>query len=177
MFNLDHFIEDCRAAVARDGTHKAAAEVLAKALDDPSAITDVLAREGSAGIHPLYHTPDLTILNILWKPGMAVPPHNHEMWAAIGIYTGREDNIFWRRIKDAPDGQIEAAGAKSMAAGEMTPFGKDIVHSVSNPLGRLTGGIHIYGGDFFHAHKSAWEPEDLTEHPYDPEKIRAMFAC
>ena len=28
-------------------------------------------------------------------------PHNHEMWAVIGVYTGREDNIFWRRIPGA----------------------------------------------------------------------------
>ncbi|MEM6621776.1 MAG: hypothetical protein AAF674_06070 [Pseudomonadota bacterium] len=177
MFDLDHFIEDCRATVTRNGTHKAAVEVLEKALDDRSAVTDVLAREGKAGIFPLYRSEDLTILNILWKPGMTVPPHNHDMWAAIGIYTGREDNIFWRRIADDAEGRIEAAGAKSLAQGQVAPLGKDIVHSVTNPLGRLTGGIHVYGGDFFDAHKSAWEPEDLTEQPYDPDKIRAMFKC
>jgi len=27
---------------------------------------------------------------------MTIMPHNHRMWAVIGIYTGREDNIFWR---------------------------------------------------------------------------------
>jgi predicted metal-dependent enzyme (double-stranded beta helix superfamily) len=29
---------------------------------------------------------------------MMVMPHNHHMWAIIGVYGGREDNIFWRRI-------------------------------------------------------------------------------
>ena len=43
---------------------------------------------------------------------MTIMPHNHEMWAVIGIYTGREDNMFWRRVEGAPDGHIEAAGAK-----------------------------------------------------------------
>jgi len=27
---------------------------------------------------------------------MTIMPDNHRMWAVIGIYTGREDNIFWR---------------------------------------------------------------------------------
>ena len=106
---------------------------------------------------------------------MTVMPHNHEMWAVIGIYGGREDNIFWRRIKDDPDGHIEAAGAKSMSTGDVTPMGKDIIHSVTNPIPKLTGAIHVYGGDFFEAERSEWDAESLTEQPYDIERVKAMF--
>jgi len=28
------------------------------------------------------------------------------------------------------------------------PLGTDIIHSVINPINKLTGAIHIYGGDF-----------------------------
>ena len=45
---------------------------------------------------------------------MTIMPHNHRMWAVIGVYTGREDNIFWRRLPGAGRGMIEAAGAKSL---------------------------------------------------------------
>ena len=41
----------------------------------------------------------------------------------------------------------------------------DIIHSVTNPLGKLTAGIHIYGADFFAAGKSHWNREALTEEP------------
>ena len=34
---------------------------------------------------------DLTILNVVWTPGMAVYPQDHRMWAVIGLYGGRED--------------------------------------------------------------------------------------
>lgn len=44
---------------------------------------------------------------------MSQLPHNHRMWAVIGIYTGREDNIFWRRVTGNVDGRIEAAGSRS----------------------------------------------------------------
>ena len=74
----------------------------------------------------------LTILNIAWPPFMTVYPHNHGMWAVIGVYSGGEDNIFWRRHGDV----IEAAGAKSLRVGDAAPLGRDIIHTVTNPIGR-----------------------------------------
>ena len=69
---------------------------------------------------------------------MTLLPHNHKMFAVIGIYGGREDNVFWRRIKGGfrSDGLagIEAAGAESMGPGQVATMGKDIIHSVANPL-------------------------------------------
>jgi len=92
------------------------------------------------------------------------------MWAVIGVYTGREDNIFWRRLPEEDSGQIEAAGAKSLGERDAEPLGRDIIHSVTNPLARLTGAIHVYGGDFFSVSRSEWDPETLLERHYDMEK-------
>jgi hypothetical protein len=41
-------------------------------------------------------SPEGSPLNVVWGPRMTIMPHNHRMWTVIGIYTGREDNIFWR---------------------------------------------------------------------------------
>ena len=106
---------------------------------------------------------------------MMIPPHNHEMWAVIGVYSGREDNIFWRRIKDSADGLIEAAGAKALGTGDHAILGKDIIHSVANPIPKLTGAIHVYGGDFFEAERSEWDSENLNERPIDIDLVRARF--
>ena len=97
------------------------------------------------------------------------------MWAVIGIYTGREDNILWRRLP-GEGGRIEAAGAKSLGEGEALALGPDVIHSVLNPLGRVTGALHVYGGDFFATERSEWDPEDLTEKPYDLDKAMKRFA-
>ena len=43
------------------------------------------------------------------------------------------------------------------------PLGDNIIHSVTNPIPRLTGAIHVYGGDFFAAERSEWDPETLQE--------------
>ncbi|MBC7173699.1 MAG: hypothetical protein H5U40_14765, partial [Polyangiaceae bacterium] len=123
---------------------------------------------------PLYRSAELTILNVVWAPWMTLMPHDHRMWAVIGIYTGREDNIFWRRIDDEP-GKIEAAGARALSDRDTVPLGRDIIHSVHNPIPRLTGAIHVYGGEFFTVPRSEWDPETLLEQPFDVDRTLRMF--
>ena len=175
MFDLDRFIEDCRAAIGADPTHKAVREVVARAVSDPAGVLAGLGEPKRAEVQTLYHAPELTILNVLWAPRMTIMPHNHLMWAVIGIYTGREDNIFWRRLPDETGGRIEAAGAKSLGERDAEPLGRDIIHTVTNPLSRLTGAIHVYGGDFFAVSRSEWDPENLLERRYDAERAMRLF--
>jgi predicted metal-dependent enzyme (double-stranded beta helix superfamily) len=59
--------------------------------------------------------------------------------------------------------------------GDVAALPADAVHSVTNPLLRFTGGIHIYGGDFFATPRSQWNAETLAEEPSDGATIRALF--
>lgn len=104
-------------------------------------------------------------MNIVWPPSYTQTPHNHLLWAEIGVYTGREDNIFWRR--SAPDSKwpIEVVGAASLCAGSHRSFDFDLIHSVTNPLDKVTAGIHVYGGDLSLPPRSAWDGETLVEAP------------
>jgi predicted metal-dependent enzyme (double-stranded beta helix superfamily) len=175
MFDLDQFIADCRAALAADKSHKHVREVVARAVADPASVLKALGEPKSAGLHNIYNAHDLTVLNVVWAPMMTVAPHNHSMWAVIGIYTGREDNIFWRRLPDSPR-KVEAAGANSLCEGDAVLLRPDVIHSVTNPVCRLTGAIHVYGGDFFNPlHRSEWSPETLLEGPFDPERAVRRF--
>jgi predicted metal-dependent enzyme (double-stranded beta helix superfamily) len=171
MFDLDRFIDDVRRARSEAEPERAIREVLSKAVSNPGTVLDALGEPSRATVGKLYAGPDLTILNAVWGPKMTIMPHNHRMYAVIGVYTGREDNIFWRRVP----GSLEAAGARSIGRGEVTPLGADIIHSVTNPISKLTGAIHIYLGDFLHAERSEWEPESLEEKPYDLQKAMQMF--
>jgi predicted metal-dependent enzyme (double-stranded beta helix superfamily) len=174
MFDLEQFNADCCTALKQDASHKSVREVVARAVADPAGVLNVLGEPKRPGIQTLYHAADLTILNVIWGPMMTVMPHNHEMWAVIGIYTGREDNVFWRRVPD-DRGRIEAAGARSLCVGDAEPLGHNIIHSVTNPIPRLTGAIHIYGGDFFAVHRSEWDAETLMEGPMDGKRAARRF--
>src|SRR6266567_2706616 len=174
MFEVEQFVGDCRAACAEDATHKAIREALARAMSDPAAVLKGLGEPKRPEIRKLFHSDSLTIINVVWAPMMTVMPHNHRMWAVIGIYTGREDNIFWRCVRGTPN-KIEAVGAKALCEMDAEPLGPDIIHSVINPFERLTGAIHIYGGDFFAAERSEWDSLTLLEHRSDGERTRRMF--
>jgi predicted metal-dependent enzyme (double-stranded beta helix superfamily) len=97
------------------------------------------------------------------------------MWAAIGIYTGREDNAFFRRDPDAPRRLVESGG-KDIGAGDVLVLGDDVIHSVANPADRLTGAIHVYGGDFVNQRRSQWGPGPREERPHDMNVLRDQFA-
>jgi predicted metal-dependent enzyme (double-stranded beta helix superfamily) len=170
-FDVDQFVADCRGALAADGTHKSIREVVARAVSEPASILKTLGEPIRGGRNALYRSRDLTILKIAWAPYMTLMPHNHNMWAIIGIYTGREDNIFWRRVP----GRLEAVGAKALGRGDAEPLGRDIIHSVTNPIPRVTAAIHVYGGDFFAADRSEWDPETLCEQRWDPERAVRRF--
>jgi predicted metal-dependent enzyme (double-stranded beta helix superfamily) len=175
MFDLEQFTADCTAALAADKSQKHVLEVVARAVADPVSMLKALGEPKRAGLHKLHQSSGLTILNVVWAPMMTIMPHNHSMWAVIGIYTGREDNIFWRRLLGSPR-RVEAAGAKALCERDAAPLGRDIIHSVTNPILRLTGAIHVYGGDFFDpTHRSEWDPETLLEGPFDPERAVRRF--
>ena len=174
-FDLGRFIADCRLALAEDQSNKSIREVVARAVSDPASVLQGLGEPRRAEVQKLYHSEDLTILNVIWGPRMTIMPHNHQMWAVIGVYTGREDNIFWRRIPDSENGKVEAAGARALCERDAEPLGRNIIHSVTNPIYRLTGAIHVYGGDFFGAERSEWDPETLLEQRYNVEKNMRLF--
>jgi len=173
--DLEQFIADCAAAVADSAPTKAVRETVARAVADSTALEAALGTPQQGGIQRIYVSDDLTILNVVWAPHMTIMPHNHNMWAVIGVYGGREDNIFWRRLRDDRLGRIEAAGAKSLGPADVRPLGEDIIHSVTNPTLKLTGAIHVYGGDFFATERSEWETEGLEERPYDVDKTVRLF--
>ncbi len=174
-FDLDQFISDCRTTVTGDTPQAAINELLARAVSDRASILRTLGEPKRAEMQKLYQAQDLTILNVIWAPWMTLLPHNHKMWAVIGIYSGREDNIFWRRLPADAGGKLEAAGAKALCEKDTVRLGHDIIHSVTNPIPRLTGALHIYGGDFFGVPRNEWDAETLLEQPCDGQKMLRRF--
>ena len=97
MFEVARFVEECRAALSDRAAEAAVRELLARATARPAEVEAALGTPGRGDIPTLHRSPDLTILNVVWAPGMAIYPHDHRMWAVIALYGGREDNTFYRR--------------------------------------------------------------------------------
>ena len=171
---IEGFVERCRAAVVEGDSERHVRELVTELVSERTALASALGEPKQPGLVVLYGAADLTILDFAWAPWMCFKPHNHCMWSVVGIYSGREDNVFWRRSP----GSIEAAGARSLGAGDVATLGADVIHSVVNPIGKMTRAIHVYGGDFVAPPRprSEWDPEALTERPWDMEDTRRLFA-
>ncbi len=146
-------------------------DVLAELVADRARLEHMLGPVERGGITTLHNSPDLTVLHVAWTPGMALYPHEHRMWAAIGMYGGQEDNAFFRR---APGG-LEPAGGRELPAGEVLVLGEDAIHAVSNSRREFAVALHVYGGDFFSGERSEWDPETHRERPRDLERTRRLF--
>src|SRR5215472_17368389 len=166
MFDLDQFIADLRAALG-ERSRQALKEVVARAVSDPASLVRQLGEPEEATVQLLHAAPDLTVLNVVWAPKAVTLPHDHRMSAVIGMYGGREDNTFWRRLANPTRFQIELAGGQALGTGDVTILGREVVHSVVNPLTKISGAIHVYDGEFLTVQRSMWDAETLVEQPYD----------
>ena len=170
MFEVDRFVQDCRAAL-KDADRRALKEVVEKAVSEPESILGALGEPKRASLETIHRADDLTVLNLVWGPGMTLPPHDHRMLAVIGLYGGREDNTFYRRTEDG----LAEQGGKELHTRDTVILGESVIHAVTNPLDQLTGAIHVYAGDFFGTPRSEWDPESFEERPYEVERTLRVF--
>src|SRR5262249_9097240 len=138
MFNPEHFVAQCDATVLRGSGAAEIYELLASAVTDPAAILAALGEPIRPGLQVLHRSSRLTVINLAWPAQFIGPPHNHRMWAVIGVYGGREDNMFWRRLPADARRPIEASGAATLTTGDVCKMQDDVIHSVTNPLTKLT---------------------------------------
>ena len=142
--------------------------MVARAVSDPAAVLAGLGEPSRAGVDAALPRRRLTILNVVWGP-------RHDDHAAQPPDVGGDRRLYRPRgqhLLAPPAGHETAAGSRPPApnrwvARDAEPLGRDIIHSVTNPLPRLTGAIHVYGGDFFAVKRSEWDPESLRERAYD----------
>ena len=59
------------------------------------------------------------MVTIAWPPGIVLNPHEHAMFAVVGMYGGQEDNTFFRRSEQG----LEATGGRELAGGDVLVMG------------------------------------------------------
>lgn len=171
MFDLERFVADCRAALSEYSPNLAIKEIVERAMVHPSEVARVLGTPHEAKLITLHRSAKLTILNVIWAPGMSSYPHDHQMWAVIGLYGGREDNIFYCRDSQG----LMRVGSKQLETQDTTLLDAAVIHAVTNPLSEFTRAIHVYGGDLLATARSEFDPQTFEERPYNAERARQVL--
>ena len=162
-FDRDAFVADCVAAASESEPELAVREVVADAVVNAWSIDSVLGTgSGEAGPLTLLSSDGLTIQRIQWPGGYRCCPHEHRMWAVVGVYTGQETN---RRYARSGSGlrELDAVEAR---AGDVVVMDAEVIHTVENPSPERTAALHVYGGDLLGVARHGWNPSG-SEVPFD----------
>jgi predicted metal-dependent enzyme (double-stranded beta helix superfamily) len=167
-FDLETFIDDCKRALGESTPMLAVKELVERAVADPAGVAKALPEKG---VTVMVRSPDLTVVSVVVPGGLPKArsiPHDHRMWAVVGIYAGQEDNEFFRRT----DQSLVGSGGRSLRMSDSLVMGDDTIHAVHNPLdhGSLAA-IHVYGGDLVGTQRSMWTEPGYVEQPYDETKV------
>lgn len=170
-FDKDVFVSECLEAVrSADRPQGVVKDIISRTVSMPSAIeAEVRPRAESPMMTVWHRSEDLTVLHIVWPPDVDLFAHDHNMWAVIGIYGGREDNRFYRRLDD---GRIEPHTGKTLLQKDVVSLGADVVHSVANPTRDWTAALHVYGGEFFTTPRTMWSKDNFEPMKLDVEFIK-----
>jgi predicted metal-dependent enzyme (double-stranded beta helix superfamily) len=175
-FDKDQFVVDCLAAVqSGDRAHKQVKELVDRAVSNPSGISAEVGDVTHDPMVTIWHRSDeLTVLHIVWPPEVELSAHDHNMWAVIGIYGGREDNQFYRRIEN---GRIEPHSGRTITERDVIGLGSDVVHSVANPTREWTAALHVYGADLFSTPRTTWSGATLEPFDLDPDLLEVTLSA
>ena len=172
-FSVDSFLSDIHTANAAASPRHAVCEVVARAVSQPEAMERALGPLTRGHSTVLHRSSDLLVLHIVWPPEIRVEPHEHNLWAVMGIYRGIEDNTFYRRMDE---GGIAREGTVRLEPRDTRIMGEAAIHAVDIPTLAPTGSIHVYGGDLFKVARSEFDPATSEERPFDWEKSEREFA-
>lgn len=168
--DLDDLINDCVAAVNDAHPHAAVKEVLERAVSRPSALEAALPAPVQQ-MTILHVSDELTMFQLVNGPRFAFCAHDHAAWSAVALYTGQEENLFYRRT---PAG-LQPTNGKVHSAGEVLLMGSETIHSIANPLSSCNAAIHVFGGNPWKLERRQWDPETLVQGAFDVDEARRLY--
>jgi len=168
--DLDHLVDDCRAALRESRPQPALREVLERLVRRPDKLLAALPapRQQMTVVHV---ADDLTIFQLVNEPGFQFHPHNHGSWSAVALYAGRERNTFYRRTADG----LVKAGGRDYEGGDVAVMGAETIHAIENPLRTNNAALHVFAGNPFTALCAQWDPTTLEEAPFDAAYAQAAY--
>ena len=153
---LASLVERLRESALRENPASAVKAVLQNALHDPVQFRQSIpAFEENDVI--LFEDECVSIWHCRFEPGHTVPPHDHQMTAVIGVYSGVERNVFFEH--DASSG-LTQVGEREVQAGQVLQIASKAIHSVACPSEEPCLGIHVYLGCLTEVDRSLFDTKN-----------------
>jgi predicted metal-dependent enzyme (double-stranded beta helix superfamily) len=141
-YDLNQFIADCRASLARDGGPAGREEVrinLERLLANPDFVREYCGDDAPRGLKVLYEDPKLgfQILSHINDKARVSPPHDHgASWAIYGQATKYTEMIEWEREDDGKDprhAKLKPVKKYRLTPGKAGIYQNGAIHSIDYP--------------------------------------------
>ena len=170
MFDLDTFINECRAAskleltLARDRVKA----IMEKELQSP---LDIIASMPPCDEDEklLYEDDDCQVWYCGFGAGTHIPPHDHQCYAFVGVYHGVELNHMYKH--DSTSNRLSFESTLRVGVGDLLHISPDDIHSVESAEGERSKALHVYLGNLSKISRSLfdWQTGDklpLNDHNF-----------
>jgi hypothetical protein len=141
-YDLNQFVSDCRASLARDPGPIGREQVrrqLERLLQNEDFLRSCCADDAPRGLKVLYEDPDLgfQILAHLNDKARTSPPHDHgDSWAIYGQACRYTDMIEWEREDDGSDpkhAKLRPTKRYRLEPGQAGIYQDGAIHSIDYP--------------------------------------------
>ena len=150
---LGSLVTRLRESALRENPASAVKAVLQSALHDPVQFKQTMPTFEQNDVI-LFEDDSVSIWHCRFDPGHTVPPHDHQMTAIIGVYSGVERNLFFEH--DAESGLAEL-GERELHAGQVLQIAGKAIHAVACPSDEPCLGIHVYLGNLTEVERSLFD--------------------
>lgn len=140
-FNYNRFVEKMRIAARSKTPTKFVRQELATTLASDELQTLGLPEQTEDEIH-LFEDDTVSIWSCRFDPEFAMPPHEHKMEVHIGVVSGIEKNIMFRRENNS----LEYVKSVNVNAGDILSIGADALHAVTAHGPEHSHALHVYLG-------------------------------
>lgn len=160
-FSLETFIAEAREAAAAPDPVTTIDALFARRFADPASLAAAMPDFAEDEVL-LHEDATVSIWHERFLPTEILPPHNHAVPAAIGVYAGRERNVLYRQ--GGPKG-LTRCGALDLGPGDTYLFGATDMHTVQALDGEPSLGLHVYLGPLTQAERHLYEWDSLRPLP------------
>ncbi|MFB6312078.1 MAG: hypothetical protein ABEH64_12965 [Salinirussus sp.] len=108
----------------------------------------------------------LSLFTLALPPGVETPVHDHLAWGLVGIYSGAQEEEFYRRVDDGENdigpANLEHLRTEEMHVGdfyELVPPDNDI-HQVQTSSNVPSVSVHLLGADVGCIQRHQFDPDD-----------------
>ena len=168
-FSVESFVQSVRYAATLENPENAIREVLLETIKTPEAIFAATSGEDEDEI--LYFEDDsVSIWRCRFQPKILMLPHEHCLKVLIGVYSGGEKSILYRRTEEG----LKEAGTVTAHAGEVITLGKAAIHAVTTHDDRPSDAIHVYLGPLMKLERDLFDWDSGKAIEFTLENFDAM---